>query len=303
MHALNAARRVCPRVAASAPDRIHTHTVNAEEQPILVARCVVKDGTVCRDRIIDRLAEKPLSLRADRKRQIVFRKRLFRHKWNIDGSRVADRFRQQADLIMEVRTRAETAVPPRGIVRARTRRDAGLSFRCKAAVHGCAYLIKQRDDQRVEEEIERIAEGRSKHYRAGWPGLMVVVNNLREPLAVQDLVDRFGFRQCRHVEVPVIIVARVFVVKPGNAIGRTAGRLSLAHVPIRDKFHAVRIDEAVENDNVIQQSRRFRIRAARQLIDALDQLLRPENLGRMDSAVDPHHRFALSGESPRLILR
>ena len=105
-HAGHAARRVCPRVAVSALDRIHTHAVNTEEKPILISRCVIKDGAVCRDRIVDRLPEMPPRLRGNRVRQIVFRKRLLRHKWNLDGRGAAHRFRQQADLVMEIRTGA-----------------------------------------------------------------------------------------------------------------------------------------------------------------------------------------------------
>ena len=146
LHVFDAARRVRPRVAASTLDRIHTHAVNAEKQPILVSRCVIHHGAVCCNRVVDRLTEMPLPLGTDRKRQIVFRKRLFRHKRDVDGCRIADRFRQQPDLVVEVWTRAKTAVPPSGIVCARTRCHAGLAFRCETAVHGRAHFIQQRHD-------------------------------------------------------------------------------------------------------------------------------------------------------------
>ena len=58
----------------------------------------------------------------------------------------------------------------------------------------------------------------------------------------------------------------------------------------------------MEHDYIVQESRGFRIRAADELIDALDKLLRSENLSRVDSTVDPDYGFALSRESPRLVL-
>ena len=132
---------------------------------------------------------------------------------------------------------------------------------------------------------------------------MVVVDDLREPIPEKDPVDRFGFWQRRHVKVPVVVVARVFVVELWNPIGRTPVRLAFAHVPVGDELHAVGIHEAVEYDNVIQKSGGFRIRAAHELIDALDELLRPQNFRRMDSTIDPDHGFTFSGESAGLIVR
>ena len=45
---------------------------------------------------------------------------------------------------------------------------------------------------------------------------MMVVDNLRKPLAEQNPVNSFGFRQRRHVEVSIIIVSRILVVETRN---------------------------------------------------------------------------------------
>ena len=51
-----------------------------------------------------------------------------------------------------------------------------------------------------------------------------------------------------------------------------------------------------EDDQVVQESRRFGIRTADELVHGLDQLMRAEHLVRVQTAVDPDDAFALPGE-------
>ena len=48
------------------------------------------------------------------------------------------------------------------------------------------------DDHRIEVVVERIAERRREHHRAGRAGLVMVVDDLRKPLPVHDAVHVAG---------------------------------------------------------------------------------------------------------------
>ena len=67
-----------------------------------------------------------------------------------------------------------------------------------------------------------------------------------------------------------------------------------------DQLHAVRIGVDGEDDEVVQETQRLLVGAAHQLIDGLGQLLRAEDFGRVQAAVDPHHRLAFLRERARL---
>ena len=129
-----AARAACdslrmnrPRVAVALVDGVLPHLVHVEEEVFLALRRDVENRPVVRHRVLDRLAEMP-RLRRDRVRHVGARQLHVEHEGDLDRRRVADRLRQDADLIVEVGRRPDAAVEPRRVVRRPTasRRPACL---------------------------------------------------------------------------------------------------------------------------------------------------------------------------------
>ena len=90
---------------------------------------------------------------------------------------------------------------------------------------------------------------------------MMVVDDLREPLVVQDAVhvDRLGL--ARHVEVAVVVVADVLLVSARQPDERAQQRIALAHVPVRDELVAVRVGVHGQHDHVAQEAQRLGVGA------------------------------------------
>ena len=168
-------------------------------------------------------------------------------------------------------------------------------------MHCRAYFIQQRDDQRIELIIERITKWRGKHHGPAGAGLMVVVDYLRKPLAKKNPVNCFRFRQRRHVEVSVIVVPRVFVVEARNICDRTLCGVGCSHIPVRHQLHAIGIHEAVENNDIIQETHCLGIGAVHELINIFDKLLRAEHFRGVQSAIDPHDGFSFSSQRSGLV--
>ena len=66
---------------------------------------------------------------------------------------------------------------------------------------------------------------------------------------------------------------------------------------------AVRVGVDEEDDHVVEDAHRLGVGAAEQLVDRLGHRLGAERLGRVQAAVDPHHRLALGGELRGLLGR
>jgi hypothetical protein len=122
---------------------------------------------------------------------------------------------------------------------------------------------------------------------------MMVVHDLRVPLAVHHAIDVRRLRQRRHVEVAVVVVPGVLVVKHGN------GHVAVLHVPVGHEVHAVRIHQHAQLNHIVQEALRFGVGAAHHLPDVLEELLRAEGFGRVQPAVDPHHRLAVPRQRAR----
>src|SRR5262245_7474541 len=130
----------------------------------------------------------------------------------------------------------------------------------------------------------------------------MVVDDLRKPIAEKNFVDGICLRERAHVEVPIVIVSCVFVIETRKARERTVGWIPFLHVPVRYQFHSVRINEAIQNDNVVEKPLRLRIGSADELVDVFDELLRSENLRRVKTTVDPNYRLAFFGKRPCLVI-
>ena len=139
-------------------------------------------------------------------------------KRDVHRCRVPDDFGEQPNDVVEVsRCPQATVVPSR--VSSRTAHSCPwFTLSLHAAVHCRTNLIKFHHDQRIKIVVERIAERRHEDDCTGWSGLVMVVHDLREPFAVKDAIDVRRFRHVAHEEVPVVVVADVFVPETGNAI-------------------------------------------------------------------------------------
>src|SRR6185369_12903776 len=137
------------------------------------------------------LAEAPL-LRRDRKRQVSLRELALGQKRNFHRRRIADRFGQQADHVVKVSYRTQSAVPPGRVRRTRSHRRARFVLGYKTAVHRGPHKVDSKWNQRIEIVVERIAKRRREKHGAYGSGLMMIVNDLRKPVVKEDSVDGFG---------------------------------------------------------------------------------------------------------------
>ena len=99
---------------------------------------------------------------------------------------------------------------------------ARLSFGRQPRVDRGADRVDAERNQRIEVVVERIAERRREQHRAGRAGLMMVVHDRGEPLAIHHPVRVHALRHVHHVEVAVVVVADVLLVEPRDAARWTA---------------------------------------------------------------------------------
>jgi len=297
----HAPRRHRPRVFARPLNVVAAHLVDVEEERLAIPRCQIENGVVRRQRVVDRLAEVPL-LRRNRRPEARVGQQLARRERNLRRRRIANGLGQDADHVVEVRGRTQAAVPPRRVRRARARRHARLVLGQETRRHRRAHQVNPCRNQRVEVVVERIAEGRRKHHRAGGAGLVVVVHDLREPLLVHHAIHVGGFVERRHVEVAVVIVTGVLLVQHRNAARGALLRDGIPHVPVGHQFHPVRIRVHGQDDHVVENSHRLFVGAAHQLVDRFHQLLCAQHFGGVQAAVDPDHGFAFFRQRARLLV-
>ena len=131
---------------------------------------------------------------------------------------------------------------------------------------------------------------------------MVVVHDLRKPLDEKLAIDVGGFLHIGHVEIAVVIVADVFLPKARDVLKRALGGLGLAHIPVGNQLHAVRVGMGGQNDNVVQDAHGFRIVARYHFVDELHQLMSAQYFAGVQSAIDPHHGLAFVRQCARLIV-
>ncbi len=78
--------------------------------------------------------------------------------------------------------------------------------------------------------------------------------------------------------------------------------IALAHVPVRDQFHAVRIDGHQQQDVVVEDAQRLGVVAAEQVVGFDEEGLRIDAFGGVQAAIDPHHGLAFGGQRVRLVV-
>ena len=140
-------------------------------------------------------------------------------------------------------------------------------------MHGGPHHLDTERDQRVVVVVERIPKRRREQHGSRRTSLVVVVDDLREPLANHDSGEVLGLRLAHHVEIAVVVVPDVFLVEPGDVVDRAPQRVGLPHVPAGDELHAVGVGVDGEQDHVVQDPARLGIVASRHLVDELHELV------------------------------
>ncbi|MNQ42812.1 hypothetical protein D3C85_565210 [compost metagenome] len=291
---LDAGRRDAPGVGIALVDGVLAHAPDVEQQPVLVARGVVQHGAVDRLRVLDRLGEMP-GLGRDRHGQVVAGQLVLRDQADLARRRVAGDLGQQADGVVEVGDGALHPVVPGRIAGAAAHGRAGLALFDQAAVHGRADFRQGAHDQRVVVVVKRVAEGRHEDHRPGGRRLVVVVDDLREPLAEELAVDVGRLGHGRQVVVAVVIVADVLLVQDRDRGELALQRVRVAHVPVGDQLHPVRVQRREQDDGVIQNAQGLGVLGGQPFMHGGDQGLGRDGLGRVQTAVDPDHGLALGG--------
>ena len=200
---------------------------------------------------------------------------------------------------MEVSDGAEAAVVPGGVVGGAAHAGAGLVLFDEALVHGDANGFDLEGDERVVVIVEGVAEGRHEDDGAERAGLVVVVHDLRVPLAEEDVGDVGALGHVVHVEVTVVVVADVVVPEAwgssGGAFGDAFFGDGFAHVPVGDEVETVGVVEDAEDDVVVEEAEGFGIGECVELVDGLDELLRSNGLAGVKAAVDPDDSLSFFG--------
>ena len=94
----------------------------------------------------------------------------------------------------------------------------------------------------------------------------------------------------------------VLLVEAGQAVGGALLGVAGPHVPVGDQLHAIGIDGRQQQDVVVQDTQRLGVAAAQQVVGLGEQRLRGNHFGGVQAAIDPHDRFALRGQRPRLVV-
>ena len=131
---------------------------------------------------------------------------------------------------------------------------------------------------------------------------MVVVYDLREPLPVCHPIHILRLGLGRHVKIPIVVVAYILLIEARDARGRPLFRNGVAHVPVRHQLHAVRIGVHGEENDIIEKPHSLLVSPADHLVHPLHELMRAQNLRRVQSAVDPNHRLPFPRQRPSLFL-
>ena len=130
------------------------------------------------------------------------------------------------------------------------------------------------------------------------PGLVLVVDDLRIPLAEQHFVHVDGLGHLRHEAVTVIIVADVLLVQ-----GRDRVELALLGVPrcacTNRRRAAARPDCPWPNRMMTLSRMRFVSASSlrEHAVENVDLRLGGHHLGRVQAGIDPHDRLAVARPS------
>ncbi len=205
---------------------------------------------------------------------------------------------------------ARHVLPPGGVLRPAgprgvecpARDDAALPRLLEAHRHERADQVDLADDERVDVRVERLGVRRDEHPGARRSHLVLVEEDLREPVVVEDSADRLrlGLRQLR--EVPVVVVPDVGVVEPRHPAPLPA-RPEVLPVPLDLHTVAVGVDRRDEEEDDLREAPlRLGVLGRREGVGPLHRHLRRRDLARVDAAGHEEDDLPLPDERRRLRL-
>jgi len=165
--------------------------------------------------------------------------------------------------------------------------------------HRHAHQVHRPPHQRVDMRRDRLCERRDPDASRERRGLVVVVEELRLPIA-HDPGDDSRLDLVDHVAVAVVVVPDVFLVqlRRPRHLERSA---QVGVVPLRDHVLAIRVQrEPQHRDDVVENGLDFRIVVAGEKgIGEQRCVLVAGHLGRVQATVHVSDGLALDGKLPR----
>ena len=122
------------------------------------------------------------------------------------------RLGEEADHVVAGRCASRSAVPPHVVRHAVA--GAAFAVRFEREAHRHPDLADAADDDRVDVRVQWIDHRRQGEARALAALLVHIVENLREPLSIQQVRHRARLFLRHHVPVAVVVVTHVLVVDP-----------------------------------------------------------------------------------------
>src|SRR5699024_6335481 len=144
--------------------------------------------------------------------------------------------------------RTATAVPEHGIVVISD--SAGHIIKRKTLHHGRAYLTHSGCYPRMDARVYRVSIGRKRYPGPFGSRLVMVVYDLRKPLAIYFLGNGPRFGHVVHKPIAVVVVAHVVMIQP-RRIGGLVWRIDMFEIPAGDNIHAIGIHHRHQQGNDI----------------------------------------------------
>ncbi len=170
-------------------------------------------------------------------------------------------------------------------------------------MHRCTQRLDTQQHRGVEIVIVWVAERRGVHHGSGRAALVMVVEQLWEPLVIQDAIDVLRLLLRGREELAIVVVADVFLVEARQAHKRARPGVAHAHVPVGHQVVAVRIGVHEEGYDVVQKPHRLGVGAAGHLVHHLGELLRAEGFRGVQTTIDPDDGLAFLRQRPCAVVR
>ena len=297
----------------SALDLAPAHEVVVEEVLFLELRAHVRHGLRGGHHVVHGVAQVPA---AAEPRVVVVRRRRLRGQ--VPGARAervrnlvlvvaagrrvprARRLRQEPEHVVIVGSASHRPVPPQ--VEDDAAVDARLPLLVEAPPHRMSHLVQGTHDERIEVRVHGVLEGRHPDPPGEGARLMLIIDDLREPVVIELPRHRLRLDLRQHVPVAIVVVPDIVMIEL-----RDARHLELAahirHIPVGDDIQAVRVHvRHQEDDRVLPHTPGLRGLVRHEVARHLRHQLPVRDLRRVQPAVDPHDRDAFPRERPRLLL-
>ena len=157
------------------------------------------------------------SLRGDRVGEIVAGKLAVRKERNLHRCRIAVNLGQQSDHVEPVGRASLTAAPRSRVTGTRPHGRARFPFGHETGVHGRANRVDAENHEGIQLVTDACFKRWCEEDRACGTCLVVVIHDLRVPLAVELASHILGLHQIYHVGITIIVVTNVLVVKSREA--------------------------------------------------------------------------------------